>query len=123
MTPDKAAFETLDIALSRNLVTNIQAALLTARELPEVPAGQRNSFMTALLVRQADLLHELIGFMLIKGKTPKPGECSNELKLLAALLVHYSNADAAKPFTRRTRSAEKHGPRSPRNPHFLQELT
>jgi len=99
MTLDKAAFEALDIALSRNLVTNIQAALLTARELPEVPAGQRNSFMTALLVRQADLLHELIGFMLLDGAVPKPGECSKELKLLAALLVHYSNADAEKPFT------------------------
>ena len=99
MTPDKIAFETLDLALSASLVKNIQAVLLTAKRLPEVPAEQRNSFMTALLVRQADMLHELIGFMLIDKTTPKPGECSNELKLLAALLVHYSNVDAAEPFT------------------------
>jgi len=94
---EKHLFEALSLEASRNIVFSIQTIVEATKKSTIIEEPSRRSFMTALLIQQADLLHELVGFMLVKGTPPK-SKASKELKLLAALTAHFGSNDVPRPY-------------------------
>lgn len=102
---EKVIFDVLSASLAKRICDNVDSAVDISREV--IPRENLNEFVLALLIRQADMLHELVGTLLLKGKPTSPA--SSELKLLAGLLSHYGNTEVDKPYTTARKILEKLG--------------
>jgi len=106
---EQMLFEALSLEVSKSLVSTIRAVTEVSQDTRLLPKSNQRSFMTALLIQQADMLHELIGFMLSTEKRGPGVMCSKELKLLAALTAHYAQSGVSEAYSAAICTVDKLG--------------
>jgi hypothetical protein len=82
-------FNTYSVRMATSLTRDVAEAIDSCDRT--MPAEDRLSFMLALLVRHADVLHDLVATFLVRDATSKTGHASPEAKLLAAAFSHLAS--------------------------------